>query len=474
MEAKKIVSGVKWTSIQFVIGTAFRFSIKLILAKLLLPEEFGLVGMCSIFIAVASAASEIGMSAALIQRENDDEVLPMYSTAFWTGIGWGLVVFAIMSVLIGPFAANFYGQPRLIQLIPVLSIGILIKPFGMIHTVILTRRMDFKVITKALNIAVLIAGVIAIISGFLGAGVWALVVNNALAPILALPTLFSATNWKPKIEWKKDQFKSIFGFGAYSSGTQIFSTLTYNVDNLLIGKMLGSSLLGTYTLAFSLTEQVRQTVSSVLNKVMYPVFGKHQQNKGVLRKYFLNIVHLNAIMLYPLMGFMMLFANEIVLFFGAEWVGAVIPLQLLSLAIMIHLMVNSFGSIIRGIGKPKLEMKIIMGLTCFILIPGLIIGITKFGLVGAAVAILINKLALSITGMIVLKKHIGLSAKELLGVLVNPVLAVAISSVCVYILKNTIANVGFFIPAVVFLVISYGSIVVKEKDNLFKLVKLMA
>ncbi len=370
--------------------------------------------MCMVFIAVAGAASELGIGEALIQRKDDAEVVPMFSTAFWSGIVWGLILFLIMSLAIGPFAAYFYEEPLLVKLIPALSIGILLKPFTTIHMVILTRQMNFKKIAKAFNTASLIAGIIAISAAYLDFGVWALVLNSVLAAGLTLPLLLRATKWVPALEWNKTYFKEIFGFGAYSSGTRIFSTITYNIDNLMIGKMMGASFLGAYTLAFSLTENLRQMISSVLNKVMYPVFGKNQDDTLKLKNYFLKIVNLNALVIYPLMAFFMLFAKEIVLtLFGEKWEMAILPLQILSAAMMIHLLVNSFASIIRGLGKPKLEMKIIMGLNIFILLPGLYLGIKYFGLLGATGAVVIHKIGLVISAIVVLNKEIGLTVMDI-------------------------------------------------------------
>lgn len=404
-----ILNGVKWTSIQFVLETAFRFSIRLILAKLLFPEQFGLIGMAAVFISIANAASDLGMGAALIQKKEDDDAIKMYDTAFWSGLGWGVSVFLFMSLVIGPIAANFYEEPLLLKLIPVLSLGILIKPFSLIHTVILTRAMNFKSIAKIYNSTFLIAGIIAIFAAFLDFGVWALVINSVLGGVLSVPIFFYVTKWKPKRKWSKNYFKEIFGFGAYSTGTLVFSNITYNIDNLIIGKMLGASLLGSYTLAFSFTENLRQMISGILNKVMYPVFGKNQDDKEKLKGYFLKIIYFNALIIYPLMAFLLIFAEDIILgFFGDKWQATIIPLQILSIAIMVHSVVNSFTSLIRGLGKPKLEMKIIIGLTVFVLIPSLALGIYYYGLKGAALAILVNKIALASIGLTVLKREIAL------------------------------------------------------------------
>ncbi|MBD8490089.1 lipopolysaccharide biosynthesis protein [Echinicola sp. CAU 1574] len=472
MDSKKIISGIKWTSIQFVLDTGFKFTIKLILAKLLIPEEFGLIGMCSIFIAVATAASEMGMTSALIQKKDNNLAEKMYPTAFWTGLLWGAVLFIFMSFIVAPFASDFFEEEKLNYLVPFLSIGIILRPLSIVHVVILTRQMNFKVIARTTNFATLVSGIIAIILGYYGSGVWALVVNNILVPLLTIPLLFKATKWLPTKTWHKEHFKEIFSFGAYSSSTGMFSTLTYNIDNMLIGKMLGAGYLGSYTLAFSLTEQLRQMVSSVMNKVMYPVYGKNQDNTEKLKHYFLTVVNLNCIILFPVFMFLIIFSSDIVLFFGPEWKNANLPLKILSLAMIIHLTVNSFTSILRGMGKPKLEMKIILGLTIIVLIPGLIIGIKLFGLLGAALAVLINKIGLMITGLVFLNKYINLSINQLFKVLYKSVLGVTVSSSIIYFGKEIGGVENIPVLMSIYFFISYIIIFQLEKDKINKIIKI--
>jgi len=472
LNSTKIVSGIKWASLQFVIETFFRFSIRLILIKFLQPSEFGLVGMATIFIAVAAAASELGMSAALIQKKSHEEVTLLYNTAFWSGIIWGILVFLFLSLLIAPIAASFYHEPILIKLIPVLSLGILIKPFTMIHAVILTRDLNFKKLAKIANGASLIAGIISLIFAYRGLGVWALAINNILAVALTIPLFILATKWKPTFEWNKEHFKDVFGFGAYSTATSIFSTLTYNIDNLMIGKLLGTSLLGNYTLSFSLTEQVRQVVSNVLNKVMYPVFGKLQDDKAKLRAYFLKIININAMVIYPLMTYLLLFAEDIILgFFGDKWSLAILPLRILSFAMMIHLLVNSFASLLRGLGKPHLEMKIIMGTTLFILIPSLYWGVHFYGLVGASVAILINKIILVIIALNILKKEIGLAPFDVLKTVVGSITSVSIVAALVTLLTYFSICTNFYFLSIIFVIAFAPLIYWFEKTMILTLVK---
>ncbi len=240
----------------------------------------------------------------------------------------------------------------------------------------------------------------------------------------------------------------------------------------MIGKMLGSSLLGAYTLSFSLTEQLRQIISNVLNKVMYPVFGKNQDDRAKLKDYFLKIININSLVAYPLMAFLLLFSKDIILgFFGDRWAEAVVPLQILSIAMMVHLLVNSFTSLIRGLGKPELEMKIIIALTLFVLTPGLYFGIVNFGLKGAALAILCNKIGLVIIGTRVLKKEIGLSFFEIISSVKNAVLGILVAIPAVKTLYYFAGINNMFILAPIYIIL-YLSIILKlEKENLKKTIK---
>jgi O-antigen/teichoic acid export membrane protein len=342
----------------------------------------------------------------------------------------------------------------------------------MIPTVILTRAMDFKTIAKINNSASFGAGVLSIVAASLGAGVWALAINAVLTVVFAMPFLYLSTKWKPRRNWNRRHFKNIFGFGAYSTSTVVFSTITYNVDNLMIGKLLGASLLGSYTLAFSLTENLRQMTSGILNQVMYPVFGKNQDDKEKLRAYFLKIINFNALLIYPIMTFFLLFAEEIVLgFFGDKWMATIIPLQLLSVAMMLHLLVNSFTSLIRGLGKPKLEMKVIIGLTVLVLIPGLWLGISYYGLTGAASAILLNKLCLVVIGIAILKKQIDLKISQVLTAVKSALIGISLAGSSILLLKLHEPFETIYLLGPVFIAFYLLVVYRLEKSSVGKIIK---
>ena len=471
MKNNLIINGIKWTSIQFAFAFLLSFIVKLVLAKLLVPTDFGLVGMASVIIAVGSSAAELGMSAALIQKKDNDEAEKLYDTAFWTGVLWGIILYAIICFIISPIAAHFFNEQILEKLIPILSVGILIRPLNTVHISILTRSLDFKKIAIINNIATLIAGIIGIITAIMGLGVWSLAFNSFFMAVLTVPLFFVYTKWLPKLKWEKKYFLRIFSFGAYSTGTSVFSMLTYNIDNLFVGKLLGSFSLGSYSLAFTLTEKLRQTISSVVNKVMYPVFGKYQNNPQKMKRYFLKIVYINSIAIYPIMAIFFIFSKNIILFFGDKWLDAVTPLRILAIAMMIHLIINSFSSFLRGIGFPKLEFKIIFIQTIFIFIPCLIVGILNWGIVGAAYAILINKVTLVCIATYYLNKHLGLTIIEIIESLKSSITSIIIAGIVIFVFQNlfNVNSILFLIP--VFISIYIVALIILEKEPLRLIVK---
>src|SRR5690606_24782988 len=157
-----------------------------------------------------------------------------YHTAFWTGVSWSGALYLLMSFALAPVTAQFYEQDLLKTLIPVLSLGILVNPVNLVHNAILTKKMDFKKLAFINNSSNLLSGAISVILAFSGAGVWALVFNYVAMVFFSIPLYFYATKWKPKFIWSREAFKDVFGFGIFTTGTNIVNYLANNVDFLFI------------------------------------------------------------------------------------------------------------------------------------------------------------------------------------------------------------------------------------------------
>jgi O-antigen/teichoic acid export membrane protein len=350
-----------------------------------------------------------------------------------------------MSFGIGPLAAMFYKKPILEAIIPVLSIGILISPVNLVHKAQLTKKMDFKKLAFIDNTSNIIVGIIALVLAFKGAGVWALVFNSVGNVFFAMPLFFNATKWKPAFIMEKRAFKDVFGFGVYTTGSNILNYLYNNIDYLLIGKLLGATSLGIYTLAFVLTDIFRGRLMAVINNVMYPIYGRRQNDIISLKKYYLKVVLFNCLFIFPVMIFFVVAGNPfIVNVFGAKWHETVAPLQILSCSVMFHILVSGNTSLLRGLGHPGMEMKQQL-LKALIFLPSLSLGIYYYGIIGAAWAILLNKIIVVLVAQYTFNflLSVKISIIEFIVALKAPFIASASSFITGYLLK--LAGVNYII-----------------------------
>jgi len=436
-DKKLVANGIVWNFVQMIINQAFAFGLKLILAKLLFPSQFGLVGMAVVFTGFVQVLNDLGVGAALVQRKAEDLRNEHYHTAFWVGVIWSVFLFLIMSVGVSQLAASFYHEPMLRQIIPVLSIGILFSPVNLVHKAQLTKQMNFKKLAFIDNTSNILAGTISLVIALMGAGVWSLVFNSVATVIFAMPLFFNATKWKPSFIMDKQAFKDVFGFGIYTTGSNILNYLYNNIDYLLIGKLLGASSLGIYTLAFVLTDTFRSRLMAVINNVMYPIYGKKQGDPTALKRYYLKVILFNCLFIFPIMVYFIVSGEQfIVKIFGAKWSETVAPLQILSLSVMLHILVSGNTALLRGLGKPGLEMKQQV-LKALIFLPSLAVGIYYYGITGAAWAILLNKVVVVLFAQYTFNYLIPIKITfiEFLIAIKAPVIAAVITAFVTYFFK---------------------------------------
>ena len=411
----KIFGGVVWNFTGLIIDNGLGMIVKLILARLLLPKDFGIIGFAVLFMGMIQIFSDMGMSAALIQRKDEDLKAIDYDTAFWIGIVWGLFLAFVLTFAVTPIAASFFNAPLLKSILPVLSISFVLKPLNVVHIVNITRELDFRRIVLPQNTSHIAAAIIAIIMALMGFGVWSLVFQRILSDLFLVIIYLFMNLWKPKMRFSKTSFKKIFSFGAYATGTGIFNYLTGNIDYLLIGKLLGAQPLGVYTLAYNVTYVIRGQIMNVVNKVFYPVYSKVQDDLLVIKKYYFKVIKYNCIIIYPIMVGLILLAKPLVLIgLGEKWSEAVIPIRLMAGAGLVHLLTSSNAILLRGIGRPKLEMIMSIIKTLGVTVPLIIVGVLYYGIVGAAGGLLVAKTVIFFINNITLRKVASIKFSEIL------------------------------------------------------------
>lgn len=409
----KISSGIGWTFTQLIVDSVFGLVVKLILARLLIPEHFGIVGMAIVFTGLISTINELGMASALIQFKQENLRRIHYDTVFWLSILFSLTTFVLLVVVIGPFAAWFYDEPILTLVISVIGISVFLNPLNLVHRVQLTRDLRFKALSIIASTASIAGGVGAITLALLGAGVWSIVAQGIIATLVSIPLMWRTTRWLPRFKFSKHALKDVIGFGVYDTFLRALVFLTKNIDYLLIGWLLGAKLLGIYTLAFLLTDTFRQKIMAVLNKVMFPVYSQLQDNRSAIKNYYLQVVKYNTLIVTLFMVIFFLYSVPLLdLLFGPEWDLASFPLQAMAIASVIHAVGGTSSAVLKGIGRVDIDFKMHIIKTLLITIPIFLIGIYFYGINGAAVAVVIHKLASRFMYQYQLKQLVGVGERD--------------------------------------------------------------
>jgi O-antigen/teichoic acid export membrane protein len=335
-----------WNIAGTVLKQGSGFIISIFLARLLEPAEFGLVGMAMVFITISQVFIDVGFSSALIQ--NKDNTSLTYSSIFYLNFAAGIVLTAIF-YLLAPIIGDFYDNQEITSLIRWLSLIFVFNSLNLVQTAIFTRELNFKVLTLRNVMASSVGGILGVICAFQGFGVYSLVVQQISMAILTTLLLWSSSKWKPELKFSFHEVKRLTGFSAFVFFDQFIYTIFKQVDILFIGKVFSASVLGFYSRASSLKDQVILYTSQSLVKVFYPVLSSLQdQHKEYTRVYF-KVVSVVGFVSYGLTGLLYVMGSDvIVILFGEKWIPSIEIFQVLVLAVCVFpingMMVNAFMS----------------------------------------------------------------------------------------------------------------------------------
>jgi O-antigen/teichoic acid export membrane protein len=342
---------VIWALVQQVGGQAGSYVVFIVLAALLRPEYFGVVGMATVWTGILSAFSEIGFGAALVQRL---EIRPEHlSTTFAINIAAGLIL-TLLGVLLAPAAALFFGTPLVGPVMAVLSVGFLLRSLSLTQAAYAQRHLRFRALAIR-DIGASVAGGIAGVAGALaGWGVWSLVamtlVNQAAATVL----IWRYTDWRPK--WNQVSRACARELWPYSSrmfGFSVLKAVVQNSDRFVIGYLLGPGPLGLYTFAWRLVVFPVRLVSSAFGTYLFPKAARLQSNLPAVRQQYLQMMAVLLSMVLPVSIAAVLLAPALVPpLFGPRWSAAVVPIQILSLTALAGAFFPVVGELAKALGRP--------------------------------------------------------------------------------------------------------------------------
>ena len=272
----KTVRGVGWSAIDNVIQYAVSFIVSIILARLLSPDDYGLLGIIAIFTAVCTALINGGFSNALIRKQEvtDDD----YNTVFIVNLGMSLLLYSII-YLCSPLIATFFKRPELVSLTRVSTLGIIIGALAIVQQTRLTKRIDFKTQTKITMVASITSGIIGVTMALLGCGVWSLVAQGLSIQLMRTFLLWLFNQWIPKLQFSKDSFRDLFGFGWKMMLSNLLDTVWKELYQVVVGKFYSPATLGQYTRAKGFSQLFSSNLTTVIQRVTYPVLSNIQDDK---------------------------------------------------------------------------------------------------------------------------------------------------------------------------------------------------
>lgn len=351
-----LIRGVVWNSIEKVLMKGAAFIIGIVLARLLSPADYGLVGMLTVFIAIANVFIEGGFAKALIQRSNCSDL--DYSTAFVSNVVMSIIIYLIL-FFCAPLIASFYKEPILIDLTRVLSLRFILGSFNIVQRAKLMAAVDFKSLAKINVISTIAGGVIGVSMAYFRFGVWSLVgqsIGNTLTSVILFPFI---SKWTPSVKFSKESFKQLFGFGSKLMITGVYAVVFNNISTLCIGKYYRSQQLGYFTRANQFSDMLAMTINDVLGTVTFPVLSSLQDEKERMVAVYRKMLFITALIVFPVMLLCTLLARPIIVILLTEkWLPCVVLAQWLFMARMFTPLSALNMNILNAVGRSDLFLKI--------------------------------------------------------------------------------------------------------------------
>lgn len=294
----KTVKGVIWSSVERFSVQGIHFIVMLVVARLLEPKDFGLVGMLTIFMAVSQSLIDSGFSQALIRKI--DRTDTDQCTVFYFNIVVSLCLYLIL-FLIAPFVAEFYNEPQLTSLMRVLCLMVIINSMAVVQRAIYTATLNFKAQAKATFSAAIVSGVVGIYMAWSGYGVWSLVGQQLTSATANTLMLWWYSSWRPKLIYSWKSFRELFAFGSNLLLSGLLETIYNNIYQIVIGKIYSAANLGFFTQAKHISALPSSNINNIIGRVTYPVLCKLQNDDERLAINYRKLLRVSAFIVFPLM-----------------------------------------------------------------------------------------------------------------------------------------------------------------------------
>ena len=330
---KEVISSMLWKFFERISVQGISFIVTIVLARLLSPEEYGTIAIITVFVAIAQIVVEGGLSTALIQKKDADNL--DFSTIFYSSIAVSLLLSVIL-YLTAPSISNFYNQPELTPILRVLSVNLLIGAINSVQVAYLSRNLLFKKMFYSSLVGAIMSGVVGISMATANFGVWSLVGQQISSQFFITTVMWFTLRWRPDVSFSWKRFQTLFNYGWKIFATNFLISIFHNVRSLIIGKLYTRDMLGFFDRGRMLPNMAISSIDSTLKAVLLPVYSKSQDNREELKLMLRRSIKTSCVVIFPLMIGLIVTAKPLVLLLMSEkWLGAVPFVQIFALALML-------------------------------------------------------------------------------------------------------------------------------------------
>ncbi|MFQ5901638.1 MAG: lipopolysaccharide biosynthesis protein [Thermodesulfobacteriota bacterium] len=357
MELKrKVLKAAFWVSLSSIISRIATILATLILARLLMPLDFGMVAIAALITSAIGLFRELGLSRTLIvQKENLDSVS---NTVFYLLIVWNLLLYSVV-FLSAPLLAGFFKDAALVPVIRVMTLSLLIAAFGEVPFALWEREMAFKRVATSDVINLVTYSILSVVLAYDGFGYWSIIYGTLIGEGARVLFVWTLTQWRPRFLFTFSLSKEVVRFGGSLTGIGIVNYLIRNIDDTFVGRLLGLVSLGHYNFAYRIANVPATNITNVIGRIMFPAYSQISEHTFDLRNAFNKTFYFTAMATIPLSLMIIVFIPDFFhLFYGNKWDTAILPVQILVVFGLIRSLGSGMGGIFLALKRPEIMLKI--------------------------------------------------------------------------------------------------------------------
>lgn len=438
---RKAVKGLSWSMLETISKHIVKFFVSILLARLLMPSDFGVLGIIMIFIYLSDIIVSSGFGKAFIQRK--DVSSADANTVFYINFLISLCIYLILYIS-APYVGLFFHNENIPSLIRVLSIGVIISSFNIIQNAIIERNLNYRKRAVMTVLSSVLSGIVGISCAYFGLGVWSLVYQQLSQRLILCIFLYTTSSWHPSFDFSKHAAKEMFSFGSWLLVSNLIFAAFKNLYKAAFGKCYSISDLGYYERAYQYETMVSETFTWMFASVSYSVFTKIQDDKDAVKRTTMNFVKYSSVFVYPILLCMLISAKPLIVFLVTEkWLPAVFYMQLLCIVGLLSPLTNFMSQVLQATGNSKLYFVFISLICAFRSVN--VVTLLRFGIsaiiIGDFFCILLSIIIVSFLA----RKDLGFHYISVVRVQMKIVPMLFIASMTCYIVLSLLSTASSFV-----------------------------